>query len=403
MLSFNAGDGYSEAILRGYKMGLITNNQYLNLTQCDSIVELKNQLCSTDYYQVLHEESYGGKSMTSSFLSKKLVELFVKQFRYLKSVASPALSRFMDYITYGYMIDNVIILLAGALRSFDSFKGGEEDTDELLSRCHPLGMFETLPAIMIARSVDEIYNTVLVESPLASYFRGCFSADDLDEIHIELIRNHLWKAYLEDFHSYITTSGDINSETRALMTKILEFEADRRIINISINSCGNERLEKGERLRLFPRFGTLWDAGIAFRLAHVDDLDHVRILLDPFPEFRNLLNDFFNKSSAFSSGASSTTSYELPSSTGTNSTITNRNLSNNKNSMAAAVEPRTMEEHFFDYEVSLCKDAFEQQFTFTVFYAWTRLKEQEIRNIIWIAECIGQGQKQNIHNYIPLF
>ena len=37
MLLFNAGDGYSEAIVRGYKMGLITSNQYSNLTQCETL------------------------------------------------------------------------------------------------------------------------------------------------------------------------------------------------------------------------------------------------------------------------------------------------------------------------------------------------------------------------------
>lgn len=37
MLLFNAGDGYSEAIVRGYKMELITSNQYSNLTQCETI------------------------------------------------------------------------------------------------------------------------------------------------------------------------------------------------------------------------------------------------------------------------------------------------------------------------------------------------------------------------------
>jgi len=37
MLLFNSGDGYSEAIVRGYKLGLISSNQYSNLSQCETI------------------------------------------------------------------------------------------------------------------------------------------------------------------------------------------------------------------------------------------------------------------------------------------------------------------------------------------------------------------------------
>lgn len=332
-------------------------------------------------------------------MSKKLQSHFVKEFKYLRSVASPDLARFMDFITYGYMIDNVVILIAGALRSFDVM-GEDLDSEELLARCHPLGMFDTLPALMVATSVDEIYNTVLCESPLAPYFRGCFSADDLDEVHIELIRNHLWKAYLEDFNNHCQTSQSINSSTRDLMTKILGFEADRRVINIAVNSCGSERLSKEERFKLFPRYGGLWQSGISQKLAQVDDVDQIRGLLDPIPAFRGLLNDYLSGGGKSlektSSTTSSTTSYELPKVSGVTS-------ANNPSPSNFVTEPRTLEEHFFEHEVILCKEAFEYQCTFAVFYAWTRLKEQEIRNLIWIAECISQRQRQNIHNYISIF
>ena len=59
---------------------------------------------------------------------------------------------------YAYMIDNVILIITGTLH--------ERDTHELLERCHPLGVFDTLPALCVATNVEELYQSVLVETPL---------------------------------------------------------------------------------------------------------------------------------------------------------------------------------------------------------------------------------------------
>jgi len=46
------------------------------------------------------------------------------------------------------------------------------------------------------------------DSPCAApYFRECVSAADLDDLNIEIIRNTLYKAYLEDFYHFCVGLG----------------------------------------------------------------------------------------------------------------------------------------------------------------------------------------------------
>ena len=41
----------------------------------------------------------------------------------------------------------------------------------------------------------ELYNAVLVDTPLANFFLDCISEADLDELNVEIIRNKLYKVY----------------------------------------------------------------------------------------------------------------------------------------------------------------------------------------------------------------
>ena len=64
-----------------------------------------------------------------------------------------------------------------------------------------------MEALCVATTVEELYNSVVVETPLAEYFKDCLSASDLDDLNIEIIRNSLYKAYLEDFHRFTQSLG----------------------------------------------------------------------------------------------------------------------------------------------------------------------------------------------------
>ena len=244
----------------------------------------------------------------------------------------------MDYLTYGYMIDNVALLITGTLH--------ERDTRELLDRCHPLGWFETMPVLCVATNVEELYNSVLVETPLASYFRGSLSHQDLDELNIEIVRNTLYKNYLEDFYNFVNTNPDMaGSPTAEVMSEMLEFEADRRAINITINSFGTD-LTKADRRKLYPNFGRLYPEG-TLMLSRADDLESVRLAVEGVSDYKN----FF---AAVSHGGSSM---------GTGD-------------MGGGSDGKSLEDLFYQKEMEICKRTFTRQFTFAIVYAWVRLREQ---------------------------
>lgn len=50
----------------------------------------------------------------------------------------------------------------------------------------------------------------------------------------QIMRNTLYKAYLDDFASFCENLGGTTSE---VMSDLLAFEADRRALNITLNRC----------------------------------------------------------------------------------------------------------------------------------------------------------------------
>ena len=69
-----------------------------------------------------------------------------------------------------------------------------------------------------------------------------------------------------------------------------------------------------------------------------------------------------------------------------------------------ASENQLLDKLFYEHEAKLLCLAFEQQFHYAVFYAYVRLREQEVRNIMWVAECVAQNQKARVQDgIVPIF
>lgn len=83
------------------------------------------------------------------------------------------------------MIDNVILLITGTLH--------ERDTHELLERCHPLGMFDSIAALCVATTVADLYNTVMIETPIGKTQNGTKSFPCVSRTYHPFLSAIFWK------------------------------------------------------------------------------------------------------------------------------------------------------------------------------------------------------------------
>lgn len=223
-----------------------------------------------------------------------------------------------------------------------------------------------------SRGYADLYQTVLVDTPVGPYFamflqessehQGGDARHVLEEVEIEIIKSSLIKYWIEDFYHFVQKLG---GETADIMGELLRVRADTNAINITLNSFGtplNEpAMRSSDRKRLYPAVGDLYPAGTT-ELADVSNEEELGRVLDLFPQYAAIWNIHAN-------GAGD----------------------------------KSIDDAFYERDVQTLELAFESQMHYGVFYAYAKLKEQEIRNLVWISECILQQQKEEIDKFVPVF
>lgn len=362
---FNIHHGFVEALIRGMRCSFLGDADYHHITQCENLEDVKLNLSETDYATTVADMTV----LTPSDLQAAAIKKLVTEFKYIRTQAVDPLSTFLDFITYEYMIENIMLLLKGALSG--------RDINELLAQCHPLGMFKesTMRSIPTfepnAKGFADLYQTVLVDTPVGPYFAmflqehsnslGGEVRNVIEEVEIEIIKSSLMKYWMEDFAQYCNKLG---GETAEIMGELLKTRADTNAINITLNSFGtplNEpAMRSSDRKRLYPAVGHLYPMGTSM-LSDVSSEEELGRVLQIFPQYSAIWNIHANS------------------------------------------PDKSIDDAFYERDVQALELAFESQMHFASFYAYVKLKEQEIRNLVWITECILQAQKDEISKYVPVF
>lgn len=420
---FNVQDGYAEALVRGHRLALLTPEDYRKLMMAETLEDLRSALEDTDYGGFLQDEP---SPLAVTTIGARCREKMADEFRALQAQANYPMNRFLEFIVAERMIDNVVSLIQGAINK----KGPEE----LLSRADPLGWTTEMKALLTidaSTGYEELYRTVLIETPVGRYFEGYLdqqeenldrglvggdrngaggvrTVDEVEEafgeLDLEVMRASLKKSWLQDFFFFCQELGGTTAE---VMSDILRRQADFLVLAVTLNSLNSPMggaTQLSDRNALYPAFGYLYPSGTdALRKAYNDAT--IRVALEPYSTYQEIYEQckgFYIKDQDAGRGFGGDidgNDEQAPEETS--------RPKKGPNGGGAVVVPKdaqlSFEDAVYRHEVKMYEMAFEYQMHYGVIYAWIKLREQEIRNILWIADMILMNRRDQMDQVLPIF
>ena len=355
LVFFNVDDGYSEALLRGFRKSILGEQQYTALRNTSNLKDFKSVLIDTDYSDYVKDYNETDTSALKMLLKKKLAD----EIDQVQSVAGPELDKFIEMIRHKYMIDNVINIIEGIKN--------KTDKNVIESRNEPLGYLKEISGLLKLdyKKIEDLYEDVLIDTEVGVYFSKFLeevlaSSDNknvatinnyLQALKPEEIKNYLKKIWLEYFYHFCKT---LNPTTSEIMEDLLKYEADCQTIQIVYNSLAyNNQFQEEERKKVIPYFGFLYPETTT-QLIKCNSLEQLKQILQPFPDYYELVKEIPDPKKLDEFGLQSGL--------------------------------KTLDDLMFKESMKRYSIAFEQQFHFACFYAYIKIKEQEIKNIMLLAD-----------------
>merc|ERR1712194_310927 len=270
-------------------------------------------------------------------------------------------STILDFVAREKMIDNVVMIIQGALNG--------KAPSEMQEKIHPLGVFDGMRVIMsesfdVQGGFNDLYRIFLVDTPIGKYFEEYLKECDRD-------KDEMARAGVETNQ----VGGILGKQDLEIMGPMLKMEADFRVLLVTLNALNTSLSTEAklqDRNALYPSFGYLYPEGTK-ELRKVWNETTVRAALEPYTKYLQLFDQVKQFYDADGDG------------TGTKGF-------------------QSIEDLVYADNVQMYEMAFEQQYHFGVFYAWVKLREQEIRNVRWIANMVILNTKDHIDDTIvPIF
>jgi len=183
----------------------------------------------------------------------------------------------------------------------------------------------------------------------------------MKDFKAEKIKNLLKKIWLMEFHKFCMEY--LPDTSKAMMDNLLKFESDCMTLQIIYNSLDIKALvdargREGERRRYINALGHLYP-----------DRDKLLTDADSYEKLKEAVKN---------------TAYEPMLQQVTD--VPNKDKGNEFSSQGKSID-----DVMFIEKSKRLSQAFENQFHHGVFYSYLKLKEQEIKNIIWLAELVSIG------------